>query len=110
MKSQGKLGGQNKVPTLCSEPCDASVSTSNIYAVKPFSVQPDPVSEVLQVRFSADYEANADFHLLDSNGRIVRVLSAKGNVEIPVGDLPQGIYWLEVRGAKWVFGEKILKK
>jgi hypothetical protein len=100
----------NPVLPLCSEPCDSSVSTSNILATKPFTVQPNPVSEVLQVRFSADYEANADFRLLDAKGQIVRVLSAKGDVEIPVGDLPQGIYWLEVRGAGWVFGEKILKK
>ncbi len=100
----------NPVLPLCSEPCDSSVSTSNVYAAKPFSVQPNPVSEVLQVRFSADYEANADFRLFNSNGQIVRALSGKGDVEIPVGDLPEGIYWLEVRGAKWVFGEKILKK
>lgn len=95
---------------LCSVPCDPSVSTTNILATKPFSIQPNPVSEVLQVLFSADYETNADFHLLNSKGQIVRTLSEKGNVEISVGDLPQGIYWLEVRGAKWVFGEKILKK
>ena len=102
----------NMVPELplCSEPCAPLVSTSNILAVKPFSVQPNPMSEVLQVRFSADYEGDADFILLNSNGQIVRALSGKGDVEIPVDDLPQGIYWLEVRTAGWVFGEKVLKK
>jgi hypothetical protein len=95
---------------LCSAPCDSSVSTSNIYAARPFSVQPNPVYDVLQVRFSVDFEENADFRLLNAGGRIVRAMSAKGDVEIPVGDLPQGIYWLEVCGARWVFGEKILKK
>lgn len=100
----------NPVLPLCSEPCDSSVSTSNILAAKPFTVQPNPVPEVLQVRFSADYEGNADFRLPDFKGRIVRALSGKGDVEIPVGDLPEGIYWLEMRGARWVFGEKILKE
>jgi hypothetical protein len=48
--------------------------------------------------------------LQTANGQVVRALPGKGDAEIPVGDLPQGIYWLEVRGARWVFGEKILKK
>lgn len=100
----------NPVLPLCSEPCDSSVSTTNILATKPFTVQPNPVSEVLQVRFSADFEGNADVRLLDSECRVVRTLSGVGDVEIPVGDLPAGIYWLEVRSAKWVFGEKILKE
>ena len=95
---------------LCSAPCDSSVSTSNILAIKPFNVQPNPVSEVLQVRFSADYEANVEFRLFNSNGQVVRDLSGRGDVELPVGDLPQGIYWLEVRGEGWSFREKILKK
>ncbi len=99
----------NPVLPLCSVPCDSTTSASNIYAAKPFNVQPNPVSELLQVRFSVDFEENADFRLLDSGGRIVRALSAKGDVEIPVRDLPTGIYWLEVRGARWIFGEKILK-
>jgi len=95
---------------LCSKPCESSVSTSNIYLAKPFTVQPNPVSDILQVRFSADFEGNASLRLLNSGGQVVRTLSGKGDMEIPVGDLPEGIYWLEVRGARWVFGEKILRK
>ena len=95
---------------LCSEPCNSSVSTSNIYATRPFSLQPNPVSDILQVRFSADYEAKTDLRLLNFNGQVVRALSGNSDLTIPMGDLPEGIYWLEVRGMGWFFGEKILKQ
>lgn len=95
---------------LCSAPCDSSVSTTYVMADKPFSVYPNPVSEVLQVRFSAAFDGAADFMLFNSNGQIVRAMTGKGNMEIPVGDIPGGIYWLEVRGAGWFFVEKVLKE
>ena len=86
------------------------VSTSTIRTEKPFTIQPNPVADVLQVRFSVGNESKTTLRLLNSNGQRVRVLSGQGNLLIPVADLPEGIYWLEVRSAGQVFGEKILKK
>lgn len=93
---------------LCTEPCVPAVSTYEIDAPNPFTIQPNPVSDILQVRFNRDYDPNTSIRLINSNGQIIRSFSAKGELEIPVNNLPEGLYWLEVRGMHWLRGEKVL--
>lgn len=94
---------------LCSQPCNPMLSIHNAPPAKPFVIQPNPVTDFIHVNFPSGSGAETEILLFNANGQIIYLLRGKGNLTIPAGDFPVGIYWLKLKMAEGIFWKKIVK-
>jgi len=78
------------------QPCTPTVSVSAgpVRAGGGVRVWPNPASQVLHIRFDLDVETTVSFVLYNAVGQLVaqRLISSP-NAELPIGELPDGIYY-----------------
>ncbi|MEM9525789.1 MAG: T9SS type A sorting domain-containing protein [Bacteroidota bacterium] len=75
-----------------------------------FSVFPNPVSKVLNVRLGASADRGA-IRLLNAAGQVVgewRITAASDQLRLPVGHLPAGPYWLRVVASGQPYSRKVI--
>ncbi len=76
-----------------------------------FQISPNPVRDVLRVWWSQPLPAGAALTLTDAQGRTLRsvVLTSENVVEVPMGDLPAGMYFVVVQAGGAVWKETVSK-
>ncbi|MFM9948723.1 MAG: T9SS type A sorting domain-containing protein [Saprospiraceae bacterium] len=77
--------------------CPSGVSTNTPASDLPISVSPNPFTDWVQVECKASEIAS--IFLYDATGRLLRTISGNdaASVKIQLGDLPSGLYHLQVR-------------
>ncbi|MEZ4848725.1 MAG: T9SS type A sorting domain-containing protein [Bacteroidia bacterium] len=75
--------------------------------VEPFArdaiqIYPNPVAEYLTIEINRDLSEKLSFFLIDAQGKTVKqgVLDISSHPTLFLGDLPTGVYWLNILGFK----------
>ena len=75
------------------------------------SLYPNPVTDILGVRFSRSGIHGANIQILDSGGKIIRSLIINENdYQLNVSDLSAGIYCIQIQASGQSFCRKFIKK
>lgn len=79
------------------------VSAVNAFSVnQDFSLAPNPVSDIMNVRFSVKDKSQVTFRIADQNGRLTQAtikddyLPGEHQLSLNIGGFPPGIYFLEM--------------
>lgn len=84
--------------------------TSNLECDEEFSLFPNPVSSGFNLTFPANYR-NVELKLFDDKGKVIRRQTTSGSsVNMDIGDLPSGIYILQVVSGDLISTKKIIRK
>ncbi|APD05972.1 neutral protease [Flavobacteriaceae bacterium UJ101] len=91
---------------------DNVLKGSNIKNEKPIdyiSLYPNPVKNHLNIKLETRHNAKSSFKILSFDGKVVKVgkIDSRG---INVGDLPRGIYIVEVNDGQKLITKKIVKQ
>ncbi|HHG86533.1 MAG TPA: T9SS type A sorting domain-containing protein [Bacteroidetes bacterium] len=78
-------------------------------------VTPNPVQDMLSVRFPENYQGQVQLQLLDAQAKILfqnqlSLVSGNRPFSIEMANLPAGIYFLTIRNGEQMFTQKLLKK
>jgi hypothetical protein len=77
-------------------------------------IKPQPVNESLKFFVEAKYDLRGAVHILDASGRSVLDVQTEfrmglHEMELPIGGLPSGAYWVEIRAAGIVRNQRFWK-
>ena len=65
-----------------------------------FSVYPDPVSDILNIRFSDSGNSSKTIHIIDSGGKeVLNTICNTNKLQVNVSNYPSGIYCIHVNAA-----------
>jgi photosystem II stability/assembly factor-like uncharacterized protein len=89
----------------------AQIITSIEYKpISALSVFPNPASNFITV-FSNDMNSAGNIRLIDSTGRVIRAeITFNGQIEIPIVDIPNGMYFLQYSIGKNIGVKKVVIK
>lgn len=76
-------------------------------------VYPNPVTRQITIQFNKNFAEQPLLTLTDSYGRVIekrRLPSEQGLLTVPVDQLANGIYYLEIKGAEGVYTQKLIKQ
>ena len=81
--------------------------------VKNIMIIPNPVRDVIEIRFSKPLNAPANIRFINSVGQVVKSIqeqTEQNALIIPVNDLVKGIYFIEINDALSKYVQKIIKE
>lgn len=105
------IDGINRIPACSNE---VLVAKETKAAADDFKMYPNPVSTFIGIQYrSEDKEIKAD--IIDSKGALVstsHLQSSRGyyDEKISIGNLPEGIYYITIKGSKKSFTKTFIKK
>lgn len=75
---------------------------------------PNPTTTAINLRVSSLLEEQVSLKIMDTQGKIVRLLSVKVEeghnlFELPMIDLPTGTYFVQIRGAQLLLQDTFIK-
>ena len=76
-------------------------------------ISPNPVRDLIQIRFSKPLNAPANIRIINSVGQVVKSIqehTEQNALVIPVNDLVKGIYFIEINDALSKHVQKIIKE
>jgi hypothetical protein len=80
---------------MADSPCEAILSATEMTEGLPVRVMPNPFQDYFTVLLPPS-ESIVSLRLCDLTGNTVRLVSSPGETKIHAGDLPSGVYFLEV--------------
>lgn len=78
-----------------------------------FSIYPNPMTNELVIKLNNNFSEKTAIRILDASGRVVNVQklpAEKGTTVIPVSQLANGIYILEIATPQGVYTKKLIKQ
>lgn len=78
-----------------------------------FALFPNPVSNLIYIRFKKELNENLEIELINLTGQQVKkqsLVMANGVLKIDISTLNQGIYFLKIKALKELFVSKIIKE
>lgn len=75
------------------------VGTSKPGNAPAFSIQPNPVSDFIEISTNEDLGASSRISLYDSNSRLLRSADFENSLRWDVRSLPAGVYWIQTQSA-----------
>ena len=108
---------ENGCDSIVTIHLDVITSTDNIQAAaNQFKLFPNPTSGQVNISFEMKKAGEVEMVLRENSGRQVGILSkkqwlgaGKHHIPIPIYDLPNGFYWLEVKSNNWTAVLKLSK-
>lgn len=99
-------------PDIGATPCLLSVSAVNetIPLDQPLLVYPNPTSDFIEVKTNEEVGTAARVSLYDANGRLLRSAEFENSLHWDFGDLPAGVYWVQIQGVDGNQMEKFVKQ
>jgi hypothetical protein len=115
LASGGQYGTQD-VKTFCftggTPPQGGTPATSSL-AAEDFKVYPNPASDMLHIRWSSELAGTATLLLTDLAGRKIATYKVNGsqgknNFDLPLNQLPSGMYLLKLDAGGKQFQQKVM--
>lgn len=77
-------------------------------------IYPNPVKDVVFIRFNSSMTDNLNISLIDASGRVVKqtiqeITPGETNITLYMNDNPAGVYFLRIKDSKHIFRKTILK-
>lgn len=98
--------GPNTVILFSKEPVSSRIN----YALEPLKLFPNPVRENCRVELPSFWKGKGTLEVLDNQGKILYHESiTEQPVQVPVGGLSPGIYWVRLFDGQTLFTGKLIK-
>ena len=97
-------------------PCTATVSVSQPRIPikdKPIWVYPNPANNSITIEYQAINGQNNQFLLFNTLGQAVRSVTlpqGQASVQLPLGDLSEGVYWYSIPGLQNASGKLVISR
>jgi hypothetical protein len=101
---------------------DSTLLSSNLpfipenEAFSQLKINPNPAHKQIEISYKVLNKTDLEINLTDINGRVFRFLGLKKDINpgiyreiLSIGDLPDGLYFLQIKGKNGIISQKFVK-